>query len=64
MLKREEKAIRKLIAGWNIGESLPYSSDPEFEDGIDRGRENCADELEYLLAELAKPINKAKEEVK
>ena len=58
MLKREEKALRELMEKWMISEAMPYASDPDFEDGMDRGRENCADELEWLLNDLLKKEKK------
>lgn len=54
MLKREEKAFRKLIEKLRIPEALPYSSDPEFESGVDQGSDNAADEIEWLLDRLVK----------
>jgi len=54
MLKREEKALKELIAKLKIPEAMPHSSQSNLEDGIDRGREDAADELEYLLGQLAK----------
>ncbi len=54
MLKREEKALRELLAKWKVPEALSYASNPEHDDGIDMGRENAADELEYLLDRLVK----------
>ena len=52
MLKREEKALRELIVELRTSTAMAYSSNPEFEDGIDIGRERAADELEYLLTKL------------
>lgn len=54
MVKREEKALRELMVKWNKPNAMAYSSNPEFEDGVDIGRENCADELEWLIDFLLK----------
>ena len=56
MRKREEKALRELIENLRKPKAMPYSSDTEFEDGVDIGRENAADEIEYLLNKLIKEI--------
>jgi len=58
MLKREEKALRKLIAELKVSEAMPYSSDPDFDSGVDHGRDNAAEELEWLLNDLVKSKDK------
>lgn len=52
MLKREEKALRTLIKKLREPQAMPYSSDPEFETGVDHGRDDAADELEWVLNDL------------
>ena len=54
MLKREEKALRKLIEDWRTPRAMPYSSDSDFESGADHGRDDAADELTWLLERLLK----------
>ena len=54
MTKTEIAELMALAAKWNVGEAMPYSSHPDFDDGIDRGRENCADELEYWVEQKLK----------
>lgn len=58
MLKREEKALLNLINKWNISEAQPYSSNPEHDEGMDLGREFCADELAYVIKQMKKKKNK------
>lgn len=54
MLKREEKALRALVEKLRKPEAMAYSSNPEFEDGCDSGRDDAADELTWLLNDLLK----------
>jgi len=52
MKTKDIKAFEKLINNLRSPGAMPDSSDPEFESGIDMGRENAADEIECLLAQL------------
>lgn len=52
MRKSEIGLFRTLIEKLRQPEAMPYSSDPEFENGLDMGREYASDQLEWLLNEL------------
>lgn len=54
MNKRDIEVLEEFIKEWNSPQAMAYASDPDFEEGIDRGREECADALEYWLSELKK----------
>jgi len=52
MLKREEKVLYDLMDKWNTPGAMSYSATADFDEGVDIGRENCADELLYELEKL------------
>jgi hypothetical protein len=49
MTKKEIKALKEFIARMKVSTRLPYSSDPDFDAGIDYGREDAGEQLESLL---------------
>ena len=52
---KDREAFRKLIAELREPQAMAYSSNPEYEDGIDYGREDSADRIEYLIKQLDAP---------
>ena len=51
---KDREAFRKLIEELRTPQAQAYSSHPDYEDGIDYGREDAADRIEWLIAELDK----------
>ena len=49
---KDREAFRKLVAELREPQAQPYASNPEYEDGIDYGREDSADQIEYLIKQL------------
>ncbi len=49
---KDKKALKKLIETLREPQAMAYASNPEYEDGVDFGREDAADQLEYLIKEL------------
>ena len=54
MNKRDIEALEKLMEDWRSPNALPYSSDPEFESGMDCVYEDAADDLALLIKQLNK----------
>ena len=51
---KDREAFRKLIEELREPQAMAYSSHPDYEDGIDYGREDAADRIEWLIKELDK----------
>lgn len=49
---KDKKAFKKLIDELRVPQGLAYSSNPEYDDGVDYGREDAADRFEWLIKEL------------
>ena len=54
MNQKDRAAFKKLIDKLREPQAMAYSSNPEYEDGVDFGREDSADEIEWLIKELTK----------
>ena len=54
MNMKDKKAFKELIEELRQPQAMAYSSNPEYEDGIDYGREDSADRIEYLIKQLDK----------
>ncbi len=52
MNSKDKKALKKLIESLREPQAMAYSSNPEYDDGVDYGRDDAADQLEYLIKEL------------
>lgn len=52
---KDRAAFTKLIAELREPQAMAYSSNPDYEDGVDYGREDAADQLEYLIMQLDAP---------
>jgi len=49
---KDREAFKKLIEEFRVPQAMAYASNPEYEDGIDYGREDAADRIEYLIKQL------------
>ena len=58
MNQKDRAAFKKLINELREPQGMPYSSNPEYDDGIDYGREDSADRFEWLIKELDKTKKK------
>ena len=58
MNNKDRVAFAKLISELREPQAMAYSSNPEYEDGVDFGREDSADQLEWLIKELDKTDGK------
>jgi len=54
MNTKDRKAFKELIEDLRQPTAMAYSSNPEYDEGIDWGREDTADRIEYLINELTK----------
>lgn len=52
---KDREAFKKLIAELRVPQAQAYSSHPDYEDGIDYGRDDAADQIEYLIKQLDAP---------
>ena len=52
MNQKDRAAFKKLIDELRVPQGMPYSSNPEYDDGVDFGREDAADQFEWLIKEL------------
>lgn len=52
---KDREAFKKLIAELRKPQAQAFSSHPDFEEGIDYGRDDTADQIEYLIKQLDAP---------
>ena len=52
MNQKDRAAFKKLIDELRVPQAMAYSSSPDYDDGVDFGREDAADQFEWLIKEL------------